>query len=161
MMMPALNEKIAYDSAALPSLIAALPRPLVFTNGVFDVLHRGHVCYLDAARRLGGSLVLGLNSDASARLLGKGPDRPINIGPDRAMVLAGLASVSLIVFFDEQTPERLLAEVHPDIYVKGGDYDMETLAETALVHSWGGKSMAIPLVSGFSTTGLVKRIRAS
>jgi D-glycero-beta-D-manno-heptose 1-phosphate adenylyltransferase len=144
----------------LPARLAALPRPLVFTNGVFDILHRGHVSYLAKARELGGSLVIGLNSDASARLLGKGPDRPLNAETDRACVLAALESVSLVTLFDEKTPVALLGEVRADLYVKGGDYDMETLEETRLVRSWGGQALAIPFVDGYSTTALVKRIRA-
>ena len=140
--------------------VAALKRPVVFTNGVFDVLHRGHVDYLHEARKLGGSLVVAVNSDASARLLGKGPDRPLNRAEDRAAVLAGLASVSLVTFFDERTPVALIQDVHPDLYVKGGDYDMATLEETRVVRSWGGDAVAIPFVDGFSTTSLVKRIRA-
>lgn len=144
----------------LPARLAALPRPVVFTNGVFDVLHRGHVNYLHEARALGGSLVVAVNSDASARMLGKGPDRPLNKAEDRAAVLAGLASVSLVTFFDERTPVALIQEARPDIYVKGGDYDMETLEETRLVRSWGGEAVAIPFVDGFSTTSLVKRIRS-
>lgn len=144
----------------LASRLAALPRPLVFTNGVFDILHRGHVSYLEKARALGGSLVIGLNSDASARLLGKGPDRPLNAELDRACVLAALESVSLVTLFDEKTPVALLGEVRADLYVKGGDYDMETLEETRLVRSWGGQALAIPFVDGYSTTSLVKRIRA-
>jgi rfaE bifunctional protein nucleotidyltransferase chain/domain len=139
--------------------VAALPQPVVFTNGVFDILHRGHVTYLAQARDLGASLVVGLNSDASARRLGKGPDRPLNTELDRACVLAALESVSLVVIFDEATPVELLKRVRPQWYVKGGDYDIETLAETALVRSWGGRSCALPFVDGHSTTSLVKRIR--
>lgn len=156
-----LLDKVVVDPSDLAVRVATLQRPLVFTNGVFDVLHRGHVTYLEAARRMGGALIVGLNSDTSARLLGKGPDRPLNKELDRAIVLAALASTSLIVRFDERTPERLLSDVRPDIYVKGGDYDMEQLAETALVRSWGGRSLAIPFVEGFSTTSLVARIRES
>lgn len=145
--------------AALATRIALLPRPLVFTNGVFDILHRGHVSYLAEARALGASLVIGLNSDASARMLGKGPDRPLNAESDRAVVLAALESVSLVTPFDESTPLKLLERVRPDVYVKGGDYDIESLAETALVRSWGGRAVAIPFVEGYSTTALVRRIR--
>ncbi|MEY8689390.1 MAG: adenylyltransferase/cytidyltransferase family protein [Leptothrix sp. (in: b-proteobacteria)] len=144
----------------LAAQLARLPRPLVFTNGVFDILHRGHVCYLAQARALGGSLVLGLNSDASARLLGKGPDRPLNRELDRACVLAALESISLVTLFDESTPCELLKLVRPELYVKGGDYDMETLEETRLTRGWGGRALAIPFVDGYSTTALVKRIRS-
>ncbi len=136
-------------------------RPLVFTNGVFDVLHRGHVTYLAAARALGAALVVALNTDASARRLGKGPDRPLNAELDRALVLAALESVTYVTFFDENTPLALLERVRPDIYVKGGDYDIETLAETRLVRGWGGRAAAIAFVGGYSTTTLVERIRVA
>jgi rfaE bifunctional protein nucleotidyltransferase chain/domain len=136
-------------------------RPLVFTNGVFDVLHRGHVLYLARARELGATLLVGVNTDASARRLGKGPGRPLNSEMDRALVLAGLSSVSAVTFFDEDTPCALIARCRPDVYVKGGDYDMETLEETRLVRSWGGRSLAIDFVSGYSTTSLVERIRGA
>ena len=145
--------------ADLAARVAALPRPVVFTNGVFDILHRGHVTYLEQARALGGSLVLGLNSDASARLLGKGPDRPLNGETDRACVLAALESISLVVLFDETTPVALLQRVRPDLYVKGGDYDIESLEETRQVRSWGGDARALSFVDGYSTTSLVRRIR--
>lgn len=147
--------------ADAPARMAALSGPVVFTNGVFDVLHRGHVTYLAQARALGASLVVGLNTDASARRLGKGPDRPLNAEADRAILLAALESVSLVTLFDEDTPVQLLSELRPQIYVKGGDYDMRTLAETALVESWGGRALAIPFVNGYSTTALVSRIRRS
>ena len=143
----------------LAARVAALPRPMVFTNGVFDILHRGHVSYLAQARALGASLVLGLNSDASARGLGKGPDRPLNNETDRACVLAALESVSLVTLFDEPTPVELLKLVRPALYVKGGDYDIETLEETRWVRSWGGDARALPFVDGYSTTSLVRRIR--
>lgn len=143
----------------LSSALARLPRPLVFTNGVFDIIHRGHVEYLADARAMGASLLVAINSDASARMLGKGPDRPLNEAADRATVLSALESVSLVVSFDEKTPCRLLERVRPDLYVKGGDYDMETLEETRLIRSWGGKAHAIPFRNGFSTTSLVERIR--
>ena len=133
--------------------------PVVFTNGVFDVLHRGHATYLAQARALGGSLVVALNSDASAKRLGKGPDRPLNNQDDRAQLMAALGAVSLVTWFDEDTPEALIGELHPDVLVKGGDYDMQTLPETRLVQSWGGRALAIPFVQGYSTTALVKKIR--
>lgn len=157
--MSALTDKVC-PRAELAARLAALPRPLVFTNGVFDVLHRGHVNYLHQAAALGGSLIVAVNSDASARMLGKGPDRPLNRAEDRATVLAGLASVALVTFFDERTPVELIQEIRPDLYVKGGDYDMETLEETRVVRSWGGDALAIPFVDGYSTTALVQRIRA-
>lgn len=142
----------------LPERLAALPRPWVFTNGVFDLLHRGHVQYLHQASQLGASLIVALNTDRSARGLGKGPERPINTERDRALVIAGLGSVALVTFFDEPTPVELLSRVRPDCYVKGGDYDMDKLAETALVRSWGGRSLAIPFVEGYSTTRIVQRM---
>ena len=146
--------------AELAARVAALAQPVVFTNGVFDILHRGHVSYLAQARALGASLVLGLNSDASARRLGKGPDRPLNAELDRACVLAALESVSLVTLFDEDTPVELLKRVRPQLYVKGGDYDIELLEETRCVRSWGGDARALSFVDGYSTTDLVRRIRA-
>lgn len=157
--LPAFFDKLCRRED-LPARLAALPRPMVFTNGVFDLLHRGHVTYLAQARALGASLVLGLNSDASARGLGKGPDRPLNAEADRACVLAALESISLVVLFDEPTPCALLQEIRPDVYVKGGDYDIEALEETRLVRSWGGRAQALSFVDGYSTTALVRRIRA-
>jgi rfaE bifunctional protein nucleotidyltransferase chain/domain len=139
--------------------IAQLPRPLVFTNGVFDILHRGHVSCLVAARALGASLVVALNSDASARGLNKGPERPLNRELDRACVLGALEAVSAVLLFDEATPLAVLARCRPDMYVKGGDYDMETIPETALVRSWGGRALALPFIGGYSTTQLVQDIR--
>jgi rfaE bifunctional protein nucleotidyltransferase chain/domain len=133
--------------------------PVVFTNGVFDVLHRGHASYLAQARSLGGSLVVALNSDASARRLGKGPDRPLNNELDRAALMAALESVSLVTWFDEDTPLELITELRPDVLVKGGDYDMSQLAETQVVLAYGGRAQAIPFVDGYSTTALVKKIR--
>jgi rfaE bifunctional protein nucleotidyltransferase chain/domain len=157
--VPAFATKLC-ARAELAGRVAALPGPVVFTNGVFDILHRGHVTYLAQARALGASLVLGLNSDASARLLGKGPDRPLNNELDRACVLAALDSISLVTLFDEATPCALIELVRPHIYVKGGDYDIETLDETRLVRSWGGRAQALGFVDGYSTTALVRRIRA-
>ena len=141
--------------------VAALPKPVVFTNGVFDVLHRGHVTYLEQARHLGASLVVAINTDASARRLGKGPNRPLNHQSDRAAVLAALESVSLVTWFDEDTPLQLINKLKPDILVKGGDYDMRKLAETAAVEKYGGKAVAIAFVDGYSTTALVSKIRAA
>ena len=157
-MLPAFVHKLVPRAELLPRL-AELGRPVVFTNGVFDILHRGHVTYLAQARALGASLVIGLNSDASARGLGTAPDRPLNGEGDRACVLAALESTSLVTLFDEPTPLELLRLVRPEIYVKGGDYDVEVLAETVLVRSWGGDARALPFVKGFSTTSMVERIR--
>jgi D-glycero-beta-D-manno-heptose 1-phosphate adenylyltransferase len=156
---PAFLGKIVPRSQARDS-VAALPQPVVFTNGVFDVLHRGHVLYLAGARALGASLVVALNTDASARRLGKGPDRPLNNQDDRAVLLAALESVSLVTWFDDDTPLQLIDELRPAVLVKGGDYDMARLPESALVASYGGKALAIPFVDGYSTTALVERIRA-
>ena len=154
-----LNKIVNRNDAA--ARIATLPRPVVFTNGVFDVLHCGHATYLAQARQLGASLVVALNTDASARRLGKGPDRPLNPQDDRAVLMAALESVSLVTWFDEDTPLALITELRPDILVKGGDYDMDTLAETAVVKAYGGQALAIPFVEGYSTTALVKKIRGS
>lgn len=141
--------------------LAALPRPLVFTNGVFDVLHRGHVTYLAAARSLGAGLFVALNSDASVRRLGKGPDRPINRAEDRAIVLAALESVNAVTVFDEPTPLELLERVRPEIYVKGGDYSLDRLPEAKAVQEWGARAIIIPFVDGFSTTDILRRVRTS
>ena len=159
MQVPDFLQKITARSEAA-ARVAALPRPVVFTNGVFDVVHRGHVVYLAQARQLGASLVVALNTDASARRLGKGPDRPLNNEHDRAAVIAALQSVSLVTWFEEDTPLELIGELRPAFLVKGGDYDMRKLAETALVESYGGQARAIPFVPGYSTTDLVRRIRS-
>jgi D-glycero-beta-D-manno-heptose 1-phosphate adenylyltransferase len=152
-----LDKIVSRDAAA--ARVAALPQPVVFTNGVFDVLHRGHVTYLANARALGASLVVALNTDSSARRLGKGPDRPLNNEQDRAVVMAALGAVDLVTWFDEDTPLELIRELRPAVLVKGGDYDMSKLAETAVVEGYGGKALAIPFVDGYSTTALVRRIR--
>lgn len=157
---PAFLSKLASRQEAVQSMAALRANgPVVFTNGVFDVLHRGHASYLAQARSLGGSLVVALNSDASARRLGKGPDRPLNNELDRAALMAALESVSLVTWFDEDTPLELITELRPDVLVKGGDYDMRKLAETQVVESYGGRAQAIPFVDGYSTTALVKKIR--
>ena len=155
---PSFTQKIVAREL-LAQRVAALPHPVVFTNGVFDVLHRGHATYLANARALGASLVVALNTDTSARRLGKGRDRPLNQQEDRAVLLAALESVSLVTWFDEDTPLALITELRPDILVKGGDYDMDKLAETAVVRSYGGKALALPFVDGYSTTALVQKIR--
>ena len=152
-------DKICSRAQALERL-KTLPRPLVFTNGVFDVIHRGHVVYLAQARALGVSLIVALNTDASAKRLGKGPERPLNNEADRAIVIAALEAVSLVTWFDEDTPLELIAALKPDLLVKGGDYDMQKLAETKVVEAYGGRALAIPFVDGYSTTALVRRIRS-
>lgn len=157
---PAFLAKIV-DRGALAAHLAQLPRPWVFTNGVFDVLHRGHVMYLAQARALGGSLIVALNTDASVRRLGKGDDRPLNNEADRAVVMASQQAVDLVTWFDEDTPVQVIGEIRPDILVKGGDYDMQKLPETALVETWGGHALALPFVQGYSTTRLLQRIRAT
>lgn len=156
--MAALSDKICTPANVLARL-HQLPRPLVFTNGVFDVLHRGHVMYLTQARALGASLLVALNTDASARRLGKGADRPLNNEADRAFVMAALACTSLVTWFDEDTPLELIAQIKPDILVKGGDYDMAKLAETRVVEAYGGRALALPFVDGYSTSALVQKIR--
>jgi rfaE bifunctional protein nucleotidyltransferase chain/domain len=157
---PAFLNKLATRQEAV-ARAAALPQPVVFTNGVFDVLHRGHVVYLAQARELGASLVVALNTDASARRLGKGPDRPLNNEQDRAALMAALEAVSLVTWFDEDTPLQLISELKPAVLVKGGDYDMSKLAESSLVESYGGRAVSIPFVAGYSTTELVRKIRAA
>ncbi len=157
--LPAIFDKIVSRKEA-QLRVDELPKPVIFTNGVFDVLHAGHVSYLAQARALGASLVVALNTDRSAKRLGKGPDRPLNNELDRATVLAALESASLVTWFDEDTPLELINELRPDVIVKGGDYDMNLLAETKLVESYGGKAMALPFVNGYSTTALVSKIRA-
>ena len=157
---PAFLSKLASRQDAVQRMAALRAQgPVVFTNGVFDVLHRGHASYLAQARSVGGSLVVALNSDASARRLGKGPDRPLNNELDRAALMAALESVSLVTWFDEDTPLELITELRPDVLVKGGDYDMSKLAETQVVLAYGGRAQAIPFVDGYSTTALVKKIR--
>ena len=228
---PAMLDKLC-ERSGLAAALAHLPRPWVFTNGVFDVLHRGHVVYLAQARALGGSLIVALNTDASTRRLGKGDDRPlnnemdraivmarqeagecivftngcfdilhaghvrylaqarvlgdrlvvglnadssvkrlkgearpVNVWDDRATVLSALGSVDWVLPFgdnavEQDSPLQLIMEVNPHVLVKGGDYHMEVLPETALMHTWGGKALALPFVSGYSTTALVKKILA-
>jgi rfaE bifunctional protein nucleotidyltransferase chain/domain len=154
------SAKIATRDDALARL-ARLPRPLVLTNGVFDLLHRGHVAYLEAARALGASLAVAVNSDASVRRLGKGGDRPLNPLDDRMAVLAGLACVDLVVPFYDDTPRDLIVAAMPDVLVKGGDYDAQTTAGAAEVLAAGGRFEAIAIEFDRSTTALVDRIRKS
>jgi D-glycero-beta-D-manno-heptose 1-phosphate adenylyltransferase len=159
--MPAPFERKIVTREQLAAQRPSLTGPVVFTNGVFDILHRGHVTYLADARALGATLIVGVNSDASVRTLGKGDDRPINGEADRMALLAALESVDWVVMFEESTPVELIGELRPDVLVKGGDYDMDTLPESALVRGWGGKALAIAFEHQRSTTSLLKKVRAA
>jgi D-glycero-beta-D-manno-heptose 1-phosphate adenylyltransferase len=134
---------------------------IVFTNGVFDLLHPGHVELLETARREGAALIVGVNSDASARRLGKGADRPVTPEAARARVLAGLAAVDCVVLFDEDTPLELITRLQPDVLVKGADYSRDAIVGADLVESRGGRVVRVPLVHGFSTSTIVERLRAT
>jgi len=154
-----LAAKIFADRSALPiDSLAHLKRPLVFTNGCFDILHSGHVELFCRARDLGETLVVGLNSDDSVRGL-KGSERPLNLWPERARVIAALFAVDTVIGFAEGTPENLIRFLGPDVHVKGGDYRPEELPERDAVLSVGGRIEIIPLLNGFSTTGLIERMR--
>ena len=153
MIIPREHIKGACDAARLKGAV------VVFTNGCFDVLHAGHVRYLTKARAMGDFLVIGLNSDASVRSL-KGNGRPINTEDDRAEVLDALRAVDAVTIFGEPTAEALIAMVHPDVYVKGGDYTLETLPEAKIVKEYGGRVEFVPLVEGRSTTNVIERIRS-
>ena len=155
---PRYPAKIATAADALMR-IGKLPRPLVLTNGVFDVLHRGHVTCLEQARALGAALVVAINSDDSVRRLGKGDNRPLNTLSDRMAVVAALAAVDLVVPFDEDTPRDLIVACLPDLLVKGGDYSAATTAGAAEVIAAGGRFVAIPFATAHSTSELVARIR--
>ncbi|MDO9598641.1 MAG: D-glycero-beta-D-manno-heptose 1-phosphate adenylyltransferase [Azoarcus sp.] len=156
---PAFESKLC-PPADLAARCASLPRPLVFTNGCFDILHRGHVTYLAQARALGAAMVVALNTDASVRRLGKGEDRPMNPLEDRMAVMAALESVALVTWFDEDTPiERILA-ARPDVLVKGGDWAPDTIVGASEVRGWGGQVHSIPFEVDRSTTALISRIRA-
>jgi len=135
--------------------------PVVFTNGVFDILHPGHVELLEAARREGSALVVGVNSDGSVRRLQKGSERPINPQSARARVVAALAAVDCVVLFETDTPLDLIRQLTPDVLVKGADYVREAIVGADLVESRGGKVVRVPLLSGFSTSSIVERLRAS
>ena len=156
---PAFEAKLC-DPAALPARAAQLARPLVFTNGCFDLLHRGHATYLAQARALGASLVVGVNSDASVRRQGKGEDRPVNPLPDRMALLAALESVSLVTWFDDDTPLRLILALRPDVLVKGGDWPAAAIVGAAEVLGRGGAVHAMPFVHQTSTSALIRKIRA-
>ena len=147
------------DPAVFAQRARALARPLVFTNGVFDIIHRGHVTYLARARALGASLVVALNSDASVKRLGKGGDRPVNPLEDRMAVVAALESVALVTWFDEDTPIARILECHPDHLVKGGDWTADRIVGAREVEAWGGKVHSIAFVHDRSTTRLIGKIR--
>ena len=156
--MPVFEKKIC-ARADLAARVASLPKPVVLTNGVFDILHRGHVTYLAQARELGASLVVAVNTDASVKRLGKGDDRPHNTLHDRMAVLAALESVSLVVEFDEPTALEVVQEARPEIYAKGGDYVMSAIPEGQAVLAYGGRAVAIDFEHDRSTTKLVAKIR--
>lgn len=145
--------------ADLQQRAVQLPRPLVFTNGVFDILHRGHVTYLAQARTLGASLVVALNSDASARRLGKGDDRPVNALADRAAVVAALGCVNLVTWFDADTPLDLILTLKPDVLVKGGDWPPDQIVGAREVRGWGGTVQSIAFAHERSTSALLERVR--
>lgn len=155
---PQFEQKIIAPEQ-LPAALAQLPRPLVFTNGCFDILHRGHVTYLAQARTLGASLVLALNTDASVKRQGKGDDRPINPLANRAAVAAALASVDLVTWFDSDTPADLIALVQPDVLVKGGDWQPENIVGAAETLARGGSVHSIPFLHQTSTTKTLAKIR--
>ena len=146
---------------ALAARVAALPQPVVLTNGVFDILHRGHVTYLAQARALGASLVVAVNTDASVKRLGKGDDRPLNNCADRMAVIAALESVALVVEFDEDTALEVVQEARPGIYAKGGDYDMTAIPEGQAVLAYGGQAIAIDFEHDRSTTKLLNKVRSA
>ncbi|MDH4216954.1 MAG: D-glycero-beta-D-manno-heptose 1-phosphate adenylyltransferase [Gallionella sp.] len=156
---PAFERKLC-TADELATRVAKLPRPVVFTNGCFDVLHRGHVTYLAQARALGAALIVGVNSDASVKRLGKGEDRPINLEQDRMMVLAALESVSMVVLFEEDTPLNLIIACRPDVLVKGGDWQPDSIVGAKEVISWGGSVHSIPFLHERSTTSLINKIRS-
>ena len=158
MSVPAFESKIC-PPGELAGRLKFLHRPLVFTNGVFDILHRGHVTYLAQARALGASLVVAVNSDASARTLEKGQDRPVNGLGDRAALVAALESVTLVTWFDQDTPLELIRSVKPDVLVKGGDWKVDAIVGAKEVKSWGGSVHSIPFAHERSTTSLLSRIR--
>jgi rfaE bifunctional protein nucleotidyltransferase chain/domain len=158
--MPNFENKLT-DRASVQQRIAALPKPVVMTNGVFDILHRGHVTYLAQARALGASLVVAVNTDASVKRLGKGDDRPLNSCADRMAVLAALEAVSLVVEFDEDTALQAVQAVQPDIYVKGGDYDMTAIPEGQAVLAYGGQAVAIDFEHDRSTSKLLEKVRSA
>lgn len=159
-LIPSFEQKIC-PPEQLAERLASLPRPLVFTNGCFDILHRGHVTCLAQARALGAGLIVAINTDASVKRLGKGDDRPVNNTAQRAAVLAALECVSLVTWFDTDTPLELILAVRPDILVKGGDWAPEQIVGSQQVLEWGGSVHSIPFLFATSTTETIKRIRQS
>jgi rfaE bifunctional protein nucleotidyltransferase chain/domain len=157
---PSFEGKILAPES-LARWIGDLRRPLVFTNGVFDILHRGHVTYLARARALGDALLLAVNGDASARRLGKGEDRPINALADRLAVVAALAMVDAVTWFDDDTPQTLITACRPDVLAKGGDWPVERIVGATEVLARGGRVVSIPFEHQRSTTSLVGRIRGA
>jgi len=155
--MPSFEEKCC-TPAELQQRVAALHRPLVLTNGCFDILHRGHVTYLAQARALGAALVVAVNADASVRRLGKGGDRPVNVLADRMALLAALECVDLVTWFDEDTPLQRILDCQPDVLVKGGDWPVERIVGAAEVQAWGGRVVSIPFIHQRSTTALMEKI---
>lgn len=153
-----MRAKLAIPDS-LESQLRDVPRPYVFTNGVFDILHRGHVTYLAQARALGASLIVAINSDNSVRRLGKGDDRPINSTEDRMAVIAALECVDLVTSFEEDTPLKLIKTIKPEFLVKGGDWSVELIVGSAEVASWGGKTLSIPFEYQTSTSKTIERIR--
>jgi rfaE bifunctional protein nucleotidyltransferase chain/domain len=147
------------EPGLLATRLKTLPRPLVFTNGCFEILHRGHVTYLAQARALGASLIVGVNSDASVKRLNKGNGRPLIALQDRMAVLAALQSVSLVTWFDEDTPLALIRACRPDVLVKGGDWKVEDIVGAKEVSGWGGKAFSLPFIYERSTTVLLAKIR--
>ena len=156
---PAFERKILAPADAA-RWAARLARPLAFTNGVFDVLHRGHVTYLERARALGAALLVALNGDASVRRLGKGPGRPVNALADRMAVLAALESVDAVTWFDEDTPAALIAACRPEVLVKGGDWPVARIVGASDVLARGGAVHSIPFEHQRSTTALLRRVGA-
>ncbi|MDP5008887.1 MAG: D-glycero-beta-D-manno-heptose 1-phosphate adenylyltransferase [Glaciimonas sp.] len=156
--MVSFEQKIC-TRAELQARMANLPQPVVLTNGVFDILHRGHVTYLAQARAEGASLVVAVNTDASVKRLGKGDDRPINTCADRMAVLAALEAVSLVVEFEEDTALGVVQDGHPNIYVKGGDYQMDAIPEGQAVLAYGGKVVSIAFEHDRSTSKLLSKVR--
>lgn len=157
--MASIEDKILAAADVNSPLIASLPRPLVFTNGCFDILHRGHVTYLEEAAALGSSLLVAVNTDDSVRRQNKGIERPVNPLADRLAILAALQSVDLVIPFDDSTPLELIRQIRPDVLVKGGDWPIEEIVGAAEVIQYGGEVHSIPFRYKRSTTDLIKRIR--